>query len=142
MHFRSIALAGAALLLCGCQQATDETKAANAVGNAAAAVKHPTYCFFKDAAAKGWAASKDKSGNVVVKGKAHLDDAAYRGALVDGESKGEKATIWLNMAPNATGHASPDGWWDVSATVPDSAAATNVTVMCGTKTVAQLKVGR
>jgi hypothetical protein len=44
------------------------------------------------------------------------------------------------MSPNTTGYAKPDGWWDVDATIPDSAAATSAVVMCGTKTVATLPV--
>jgi hypothetical protein len=42
------------------------------------------------------------------------------------------------MSPNTTGFAKPDGWWDVTATIPGGAAAASVTVMCGTKTVATL----
>jgi hypothetical protein len=42
------------------------------------------------------------------------------------------------MSPNTTGFAKPDGWWDVSSTIPDSASAKSVGVMCGKKTVATL----
>lgn len=105
------------------------------------APKHPTYCFYKDAATKGWSASTDKQGNVTVKGKAKLDDTRYSGSLIQGEAQGGSASIWLTMAPN-TGYAMADNWWDVSATIRNSAAARSVTVMCGTKTVATLKVPR
>jgi hypothetical protein len=134
----------AAVALTGCGQSANENAAVNAGTNTAAPEKpkHPTYCFYKDANTKGWKASTDKSGNVVVKGKAYLQDPGYRGDLVQAEVDGDKATIWLTMAPNNTGYASPDGWWDVSATIPASTAATRVTVMCATKTVATLSVKR
>ena len=131
--------------LAGCSQQGGDganNAAANVSANSAAAEKpkHPTYCFYKDANTKGWSAARDKSGNVTVKGKAYLADAAYSGSLIQGEVEGEKASIWLTMSPNTTGYAKPDGWWDVDATIPDSAAAKSVVVMCGTKTVATLPV--
>ncbi|GAA3904243.1 hypothetical protein GCM10022276_23590 [Sphingomonas limnosediminicola] len=134
-----VAAAAAGLTACG---GTDSTNAsANATVNAATAesakAKHPTYCFYKDSATKAWTAARDKSGNLTVKGKVHLDDAAYRGDFAPGEVDGDKASVWLIMNPN-TGYASPDGWWDVTATIPDSKAAKSVAVMCGKKTVATL----
>ena len=135
----------ATAFLAACNQSADTgNAAANAGANTAVPEKpkHPTYCFYKDANTKGWSAATDKSGNVTVKGKAYLEDSGYRGDLTQPEVQGEKATIWLNMAPNNTGYASPGNWWDVSATIPDSAAAKSVTVMCGTKTVATLTVKR
>lgn len=134
--------AGAALA--GCGQQSGNNTATNEGANTAAAEKpkHPTYCFYKDANTKGWTTSTDKSGNVTLKGKAYLQDPGYKGDLVQGEAEGDKATIWLAMAPNDTGFARPDGWWDVSATIPGSTAVTSVTVMCGKKTVATLTVKR
>ncbi len=139
-----IAVASATAALAGCGQSGEDNAAVNASVNTAAAEKpkHPTYCFFKDANTKGWTASTDKSGNVTVKGKAYLEDPGYRADLVQGEAQGENATIWLTMAPNDTGYARPDGWWDVNATIPNSAEATSVTVMCAAKTVATLTVKR
>jgi hypothetical protein len=139
-----LAVAAAAVGLAACGQSGEETAAVNATDNSAAPEKpkHPTYCFYKDANTKSWAASIDKSGNVTVKGKAYLLDSAYRGDLIQGEADGEAARIWLTMGPNTTGFGRPDGWWDVTATIPGSAAAKNVTVMCGTKTVATLTVKR
>lgn len=129
--------------LAACSPSGGGNATANASARSAAAeAPHPTYCFFKDAAAKGWAASTDKSGNIDVKGKAHLDDTRYSGALIQGEARGDAATIWLTMAPNTTGYAMGDNWWDVSATIPNSAAAKTVTVMCGKKTLATLTVRR
>jgi hypothetical protein len=137
-----IAVASAALA--GCGQSVQDNSAVNASVNTAAAQKpkHPTYCFFKDANTKGWAASTDKDGNVTLKGKAYLEDPGYRADLVQGEVQGDKATIWLTMAPNNTGYARPGGWWDVNAAIPGSTAATSVTVMCAVKTVATLTVKR
>ena len=142
---RALIWISATAFLAACNQSADSgNTAANASANTAAPEKpkHPTYCFYKDANTKGWSAATDKSGNVTVKGKAYLEDSGYRGDLSQSEVAGDKATIWLNMAPNNTGYASPGNWWDVTATIPDSAAATSVTVMCGTKTVATLTVTR
>ena len=139
--FVSIGVAAAALALAGCSQSGgDNDVTANAGANAATAEKpkHPTYCFYKDANTKGWSAARDKSGNVTVKGKAYLADAAYSGSLSEGEVEGDKASIWLTMSPNGTGFAKPDGWWGVSSTIPGSASVKSVTVMCGKKTVATL----
>jgi hypothetical protein len=143
LMFAASAAAAAGLTACGqSEQNAAGNAAANASASTAAAAKpkHPTYCFYKDANTKGWSAARDKSGNVTVKGKAYLADAAYSGSLIQGEVEGEKASIWLTMSPNTTGYAKPDGWWDVSATIPGSAAAKSVVVMCGTKTVATLPV--
>ena len=46
------------------------------------------------------------------------------------------------MPPNSTGMGAQGNWWDVSATIPGSAAVEAVTVMCGTKTVANLAVSK
>ena len=140
---RALIWVAAAAAVAGCNQSgADNNVAANVVANTAAAEKpkHPTYCFYQDANTKGWSARRDKSGNVSVKGKAYLEDSAYSGSLVRGEVAGDKATIWITTGANTTGYAKPDGWWDVSATIPDSAAAKSVTVLCGTKTVATLPV--
>jgi len=136
------AVAMAGLTACGQSEQNAAENAANASASTAAAEKpkHPTYCFYKDANTKSWSASRDKSGNITVKGKAYLADAAYSGSLSQGEAAGDKASIWLTMSPNTTGYAKPDGWWDVSTTIPGSAAAKSVVVMCGTKTVATLPV--
>ena len=140
-----IAAVTAAAGLAACNQSGEGGGAsAKATAKTASAEKpkHPTYCFYKDANTKGWAAGTDKSGNVTVKGKAYLEDPGYRGDLSQSEVQGDKATIWLTMAPNDTGYAKPDGWWEVSSTIPDSVAATSVTVMCAAKTVATLTVKR
>ena len=70
---RSIVLPALLAGLASCNQAAEPPAANTAEANAAApAKKHPTYCFFKDADTKGWSASRDSSGNVAVKGQAHM----------------------------------------------------------------------
>ena len=128
-----------AALVAGCNQA-DDNPAANSSNIAAAEKPKPKYCFFKDNETKGWSASRDKDGNIVVKGKAHLDDNRYMGTLVQPEVSGASANLWLTMGPNTNATGAPENWWDVTATVPNSAAVPSVTVMCGRKTVAQLPV--
>ena len=145
MRMAMVLTAGLGLAACGQGNAGNE--AANAVANvannaaAAEAPKHPTYCFFKEANRKGWAATADASGNVVVKGQAKVEDVRYSAALAQAEVDGAKARIWLTMPPN-TGYQDLDRWWDVSATVPGSAGVTSVSVMCGAKEVATLNVKR
>lgn len=136
---------GAAAGLAACGQPGDNNGAANMTANTAtktAGPKRPTYCFFKDAATKGWSASTGANGNVAVKGKVKIDDRRYRGDLSQSEAAGDAATVWLTMAPNNTGYGALDDWWDVAVTVPDSGAVANVTVLCGKKEVARLKVRR
>lgn len=136
-----LVLLGAAAALASCNQAAE-----NPAGNAAANVgsskpKHPAYCFFKDEEAKGWKTSLDPRGNVTVTGKMHVKDARYKADLGQPEVAGASAELWPTIAVN-TGYASPDNWWDVSFTIPNSAAVTNVAVRCGRKTMAQLTVKR
>lgn len=130
--------------LTACGQSAGDNGAANAAANAtanASAPKRPTYCFFKDAATRGWATSRDASGNVAVKGQVKVDDKRYRGDLSQSEVAGDAATVWLTMAPN-TGYADEDNWWDLATTVPGSGAVASVTVLCGKKEVAKLKLRR
>jgi hypothetical protein len=135
--FALVAAAG----LAACGQSGGNDGAANATANAPAAKKHPTYCFFKDAATRGWSAAPDSSGNVAVKGQVKVDDRRYRGDLGQSEVAGDTASVWLTMAPN-TGYSDEDNWWDVAITVPGSAAVASVTVLCGKKEVARLGVRR
>ena len=140
-------LTAVAASLTACGQSGGDDPAANstaiATANATApAKKRPTYCFFKDAATRGWSAATDASGNVRVTGQAMLDDSRYRGDLSQSEVAGDTATVWVTMVPNNTGFADEDDWWDVAVTVPDSKVAANVIVLCGKKEVAKLKVRR
>ena len=136
----SLVLAAALLAACG-QQGGDKA-ANNAAANAAAPAKpkKPKYCFFKDSETKGWAASRDASGNVVVKGQAFRSDPRYQAVLGPAEVTGSSATLSPSIGPNATGYAAPGNWWDVTATIPNSAAVETVKVECGPKTLAELKL--
>lgn len=140
MKSRWIWLAAAAAGASGCSQGSDNqaNASANAAANAPAAKKHPTYCFFAADSTKGWKASRDAKGNAVVKGTAHLEDRRYKASLGDSEVSGNAASLWLTMPVNDTGLGAPDNTWDVSATVPDSAAVESVKVMCGKKVLADL----
>ena len=136
---RSILVLAALFGAAGCSQSADQPAANAATANTAApAKKHPTYCFFKTADTKAWAASRGADGNVAVKGQAHLPDRRYMAALGDAEVEGDKATLWLTMAPNTTGSGAPGDVWDAAATIPDSKEVEKVTVLCGKKSVAEL----
>ena len=136
---QSIILLGTLLGAASCNQAAD-SPAGNATNTAAAEKPRPSYCFFKDGETKGWSASRDNDGNIVVKGKAYRSDPRYQARLGDAEVNGSKATVRPSITQNATGYAAPDNWWDVSATIPNSAAVTSVTVSCGARTLAKLDV--
>ena len=132
-----------AALVAGCNQSgdTNAAGAANASANSTASTpKHPSYCFFKDSDTKSWSAARDGQGNVTVKGKAHIEDTRYAAQVAPPEVSGSSATLWLTMGPNSGPYGAADNWWDVAATVPNSAGVDSVTIMCGTKTVAQVKV--
>jgi hypothetical protein len=142
MNARTLLLAGAVAALAGCNQAS-ENRSENVGANAAAsAPKHPTYCFFKDSDTKGWSTSRDAQGNVTVKGNALLEDTRYMAALGQPEVSGTNASLWLTMGPNTNAYGAPGNWWDATATIPASSGIDTVTVMCGTKTVAKLTVGK
>jgi hypothetical protein len=133
---QSIILLGAVLCLAGCDQAAEQP-----VDNTAATEKpKPKYCFFKDSETKGWSASRGKDGNIVVKGKAYRSDPRYQAQLGQREVSGTIARIAPGIVQNATGFGAPENWWDVSATIPNSAAVETVKVECGAKTLAELKV--
>jgi hypothetical protein len=136
-----ILLLGAAAALASCNQAANDGGGDAAANVAPAKPKQSSYCFFKDEETKGWKASVDKSGNVTVTGKAHVKDARYTAGLGQAEVTGTRAELRPTIAPN-TGYASPDNWWDVSFTIPNSGAVENVAVHCGSKTLAQLTVKR
>ena len=135
-------LAAANLMACG--QSGEEPGGANrAAANVAAAEKpRPTYCFFKDAETKGWAAKTDKSGNVVVTGNAYRSDPRYQAKLTPAIVNGTSAEISPTIVQNDTGFASPENWWPLSQAIPNSQAVTSVTVKCGARTLATLSVRR
>jgi hypothetical protein len=135
---RLMIIAAATALLGACGQSSDN-------GNQAAASppkpkKKPAYCFFKDPETKGWAASRDKDGNIVVKGKAFRSDSRYQAVLQNPVVTGTSAEIAPTIIQNETGYGAPDNWWDVKTTIPNSAAVETVTVRCGAKALAELKV--
>ena len=53
---------------------------------------------------------------------------------------GASAELSPTITINDTGFAAVDNWWDVSATIPNSAAVNSVTVSCGARTLAKLEV--
>ena len=133
---KSTMMLAATLGLAGCNQAAEEP-AANAEAAAPAKPKRPSYCFFKDSETEKWSASRDPAGNVVVKGRAFRSDPRYKAELGQPEVSGDAATISPTIVENRD-FASPDNWWDVTATIPGSAAVTRVTVACGKKILGEL----
>jgi hypothetical protein len=142
---KSLFLLSGAAVLAGCSSSGDDAAnqaAANQAAAEAAAAKKPkpAYCFFKDAETKGWAAKRDKDGNIVVTGKAYREDSRYQAILNPATVSGNSAEITPTIQQNETGFAAPENWWDVKATIPNSGAIMQVTVKCGAKTVATLQV--
>jgi hypothetical protein len=134
-----LSVVGVAAGLVGCGQ-TNDNSANEAAANRAQPKKKPAYCFFKDSETKGWAASRGKDGNILVKGKAYREDPRYKALFGPPTVKGTAVEIAPTITDNDTGYAAVDNWWDVKATIPDSGAVTQVTVRCGEKTLAELKV--
>ena len=135
---RLLLLLSAAAMVAGCGQANDDSaKQAAAVPPAK---KRPAFCFFKEPDTKGWAASRDEGGNIVVKGKAYRQDSRYKAVLGPPTVAGSSAEISPTVTSNDTGFGAPENWWDVSATIPNSAAIDTVTVRCGARTLAELSV--
>jgi hypothetical protein len=123
--------------LAGCGGADDQSS--NQVAKPAAR-KKPAYCFFKEPDTKGWAASRDKDGNITVKGKAYRQDSRYKAQLQPAKVTGTSAELSPTVVLNDTGFGAPDNWWDVTETIPNSAGVTSVTVSCGARTLAKLEV--
>ena len=126
--------------LAACGQSTDNEAANQAAANTAQPKKKVAYCFFKDQETKDWSAARDKEGNITVKGKAFRSDPRYQALLGPPTVTGTTAEISPTIQQNATGFAAPENWWDVSSTIPNSAAIETVKVSCGAKTLAELKV--
>lgn len=133
----SIIMLGATMMLAACGQSDRDA------GKPAAkpmAKKKAAYCFFKEPDTKSWAASRGKDGNVVVKGKAYRQGPRYKALLGPAVVTGASAELSPTITINDTGFAAVDNWWDVSATIPNSAAVNSVTVSCGARTLAKLEV--
>jgi ABC-type Fe3+-hydroxamate transport system substrate-binding protein len=139
---KHIMLLGISATLAGCGQSAENGSANNATNTASAEKPKAAYCFFKDAETKGWTAKADKSGNVVVTGKAYREDARYKALLSPATVAGNTAEIAPSIGPNDTGFAAPDNWWTLNETIPNSQAVETVTVKCGDETIATLKVPR
>jgi hypothetical protein len=139
MHEWSL-LIGVAAMLTGCGRSSDNAAANQAAANAAQPKKKPAYCFFKDSETKGWTASRGKDGNIAVKGKAYREDSRYKAVLGEPTVTGTTAEIAPSITVNDTGYGARENWWDVTATIPNSAGVDTVDVQCGGKTISALKV--
>jgi hypothetical protein len=137
---KHVLVLAAAVALAGCGHSNDGGANQAAANAAQPEKKKPAYCFFEDKETKGWKASRSKGGNIIVKGKAYRDDSRYQAVLGPPQISVTTASISPTIIQNTTGFGAPDDWWDVTATIPDSAAIDTVTVTCGAKTLAELKV--
>ena len=140
---KSMLLFGAAAALAGCGQTADNGSTNAVAANSAAPepAKMP-YCFFKDSETKNWKARRDKSGNVVVSGKAYRQDSRYKALLGAATVSGTTAQVAPTITQNDGTYGAPDDWWDVSETIPNSQAVESVTVKCGDETIATLTIPR
>ena len=123
--------------LAGCGQPDDKSPARKAEAQPR---KKAAYCFFKDEEMKAWSATRGKDGNITVKGKAHVKDPRYKAVFGAPTITGTTAELAPSISQNDTGYAALEDWWDISAAIPKSSSISAVTVRCGDKAVAQLKV--
>jgi hypothetical protein len=138
MTTRKLFVLSAVGALAACGPSTDDAPA-NQSATAQPKKKVP-YCFFKDSETKDWAASRDKDGNVVVKGKAFREDSRYKALLGPPIISGTNVEVAPTITVNNTGYGAPENWWEIKTTLPDSAAIDTVNVRCGAKSIAELKV--
>jgi hypothetical protein len=137
---KSLFMLSGVAALTACNSSGDEAANQAAAKTVAAAKKRrPAYCFFTDSETKGWALSRDRNGNIVVKGKAYREDSRYKAVLNPATVSGIAAEIAPTIVVNDTGFAAPDNWWDLKATIPNSGAIDAVTVRCGSRTIAKLQ---
>jgi hypothetical protein len=137
---RGLILIAGAAALAGCNQPANDAAANQAAAIATAKKPKPAHCFFKDSETKGWTAKRGKDGNIIVTGKAYRSDPRYKALLNPATVTGTSAEIAPTIGQNDTGFAAPENWWDVSASIPASSAVDTVTVRCGAKALAELKV--
>lgn len=128
---------GVAGLVTACGRSNGNPEARQA---AVQQIKKPAYCFFKDEEMKDWAVTRDKDGNVTIKGKAHVKDPRYKAVLGAPTITGTSAELSPSITQNDTGYGAPDDTWELTAALPNSAAISVVTVTCGGKTAARLQV--
>ena len=137
---RKLILLAGATALAACGQSGGDASNRAAANVTTPAKPKPAHCFFKDSETKGWTAKRGKDGNITVKGKAYRSDPRYKALLNPATVSGTTAEITSTIGQNDTGYAAPENWWEVSATIPASAAVDAVTVRCGAKSIARLKV--
>jgi hypothetical protein len=134
----SLIVIAAALAACG--QAAETNTTNEAAANAAQPKKKPAHSFFKAAEMKGWSASRGKDGNITAKGKVYRSDSRYKVVFGEPVIDGTTAELSPTLQQNSAAYGAPEDWWDVSATIPNSAAIDTVRVTCGAETVADIKV--
>ena len=124
--------------------AAENATANNGAANSAAgeAPKPAAYCFFEDSETKAWKATVDKSGNVVVSGKAYRQDSRYKALLSPATVNGTTAEVAPTIAQNDSAYGAPGDWWEVTETIPNSQSVETVAVKCGDETLATLTVPR
>jgi hypothetical protein len=127
-------------LLAACGQSADNGAADQAAANKVEPKKKATHCFFKDAEMKGWSAARGKDGNITVKGKVYRSDSRYKVVFGEPVIDGTAVELSPTLQQNSAAYGAPDDWWDVSSTVPNSAAIDTVRVTCGSSTLADIKV--
>lgn len=137
---KMIGILAVASTLAGCSQPTDNGAANQAAANTAQPKKKAAHCFFKDPEMKGWAAARGKDGNITVKGKVYRSDSRYKVVFGEPVIDGTAVELSPTLQQNSAAYGAPDDWWDVSSTVPNSAAIDTVRVTCGAKTLADIKV--
>jgi hypothetical protein len=138
---------GSVAALGGCGQSAPDGRATTSNSSAAKAAAssdapRQVYCFFQDSETKDWKAKVDKSGNVVVTGKAYREDPRYKALLAPAQIKGTTAELTPTIAQNDTGFAAPGNWWALSETIPQSQSITTVMVKCNDQPLASLAVPR
>ncbi|HEV2595459.1 MAG TPA: hypothetical protein VGU01_09705 [Sphingomicrobium sp.] len=133
-------LIGSSVILAGCGPSSNGSAANEASGNAVKPPKKPAYCFFKDDELKGWKISRDRNGDITVEGQAHVQDPRYKASFGKIEVGPRKAILVPTIVQNDTGYATPDNWWHVGATSPNSALLNEASVECGDKVVADLQL--
>ena len=142
MHKPIIIIICAAAGLGACGQSANDGANQGASNSVAAEAPKPAYCFFKDSETKDWKAKLDKSGNVVVTGKAYREDPRYKAILSPATINGATADVTPTVTVNDTGFASPDNWWPITATIPNSQSVETVNVKCGDKTLKTIALAR
>lgn len=134
---RKILHFGWAAMLAGCGQSGDNSATSQPVPQPR---KKPAYCFFKEDETKDWLAHRDKDGNIVLSGRAHVKDSRYKAVLGEPIRGGTSAEIAPSISQNDTAYGAPEDWWDLSTTISNSAKIGEVSVTCGDKVIARLTV--